>query len=79
MASAGAVGQRGTAETDRGWLTCLGEERIVRDGAVVCPIWNQPVPVTACVACHHLETVGGERRDDTFCSLAEEVSPPGPR
>jgi hypothetical protein len=62
-----------------GWLVCLGENRWVQDGRVGCPTQDGAVPVEACLLCHHLQTLAGER-DTLACDAGGPLrSSPDPQ
>jgi len=59
-------------DLDQGWIVCRDADRPVRDGSVLCPIQHRRVPIAACLICHHLETLSGERDPQTGCEAPDE-------
>ena len=59
-------------DLEQGWIVCHDADRSVRDGRVVCPIQHRRVPVSACLLCHNLEALSGERDPGTGCEARED-------
>ena len=52
------------------WIVCLGEERVVRDGAVSCPrLAGRLASVQQCLDCHLLMLRRDERSAASSCDV----------